>query len=69
MINLMSDQDRLRQDYGREGFYAFTEAIDHTQYKVLTNDNTIQYNCHGQSQSIVINSHGDRSSIITRIDS
>ena len=32
----MIDQDRLRQDYGREGFYAFTEAIDHTQYKVLT---------------------------------
>ena len=27
-------QDRLRQDYGREGFYAFTEAIDYTQYKV-----------------------------------
>ena len=27
-------QDRLRQDYGREGFYAFTDAIDFTQYKV-----------------------------------
>lgn len=26
-------QDRLRQDYGREGFYAFTDAIDFTQYK------------------------------------